>query len=60
MGENTNKSDLLKELLTKQIKDVPANYRLHYGDLKRICKYIPHSIFDENKCCIWEGYITNS
>ena len=60
MSEFINKSELLKELLTKQLSNVPPNMRLYYGDLKRICKYISNSIFDENKCCIWEGYITNS
>ena len=28
-------------------------------DQKRICKYICSSIFDENVCCIWDGYVTN-
>ena len=27
--------------------------------MKRICKYIDTSIFDNNQCCIWNGYITN-
>lgn len=27
--------------------------------MKRICKYIDTSIFDKNKCCLWNGYITN-
>jgi hypothetical protein len=27
--------------------------------MKRICKYIDTSIFDQANCCIWNGYITN-
>lgn len=27
--------------------------------MKRICKYINNSIFDEDECCLWNGYITN-
>lgn len=53
-------NELLTELITKQIKDLPHDKKLQYTDLKRICKYINTSIFDENRCCIWNGYITNS
>lgn len=58
--EKTESSELLKELLTKQLKTVQYQKRLQYSDLKRICKYINSSIFDPVKCCKWEGYITNS
>lgn len=60
MQEKTEGSELLKELLTKQLKSVQYQKRLQYSDLKRICKYINSSIFDPVKCCKWEGYITNS
>lgn len=55
------KNKLLNELISKQIKDsnLYPKKKLQYNDLKRICKYINGSIFDENKCCIWNGYITN-
>jgi len=62
-NDNANKADsneLFKELISRQIKTVPANKKLHYADMKRICKYVSGSIFDENKCCIWNGYVTNS
>jgi hypothetical protein len=49
-----------KELMTKQIKNITVSKKLSYNDLKRIAKYITSSIFDENKCCLWTGYITNS
>ena len=49
-----------KELMSKQIKNVHTTKKLSYNDLKRIAKYISSSIFDENTCCLWNGYITNS
>lgn len=54
-----DKNELLRELISKQLKNVQCNKKLQYTDLKRICKYINRSIFDENKCCVWNGYITN-
>lgn len=57
--EMISNSILLKELLDKQLKDVPLKYKLQYGDLKRISKYINTSIFNEQTCCIWTGYVTN-
>lgn len=57
-----NKADnrkILKELITKQIKDVPVDRKLRYKDLCRISKYIESSIFDDDECCIWNGYVTN-
>lgn len=51
---------LLKELISKQINNVPIDKKLQYSDLRRICKYIRTSIFDENNCCIWNGYVTNA
>lgn len=53
-------NELFKELISKQLKNVPVNKKLQYTDIKRICKYINSSIFDEKHCCIWNGYITNA
>lgn len=53
------KGDIFKELLSKQLKNIQPNKKLLFSDLKRICKYIDTSIFDEDNCCIWNGYITN-
>lgn len=53
-------NEILTELINKQLKNIDSKKKLQYSDLKRICKYIDNSIFDENKCCIWKGYITNS
>jgi len=56
----TDNNELLRELVSKQLKNIPSDKKLQYTDLRRICKYINSSIFDENKCSIWNGYITNS
>ena len=62
MSDNSSleKKKYLKELITNQLKTVPPNRRLIYKDLARITKYIDSSIFDEDTCCIWDGYVTNA
>ena len=55
MGKNT-----VEELMKKQLDNVPEEYKLSESDLKRILKYINTSLFDENECCLWKGYITNN
>lgn len=52
-------SELLNDMLKKQLKTIAHDKKLKYNDLKRLCKYINGNIFDETKCCIWNGYITN-
>ena len=52
--------DLFNELLQNQLKNVPLEKKLRYADIKRLCKYINTSIFDENVCSMWTGYITNA
>lgn len=52
-------TDLLTELLSKQLKDIPIDKKLRFSDLRRICKYISGNIFDESTCCLWSGYVTN-
>lgn len=54
----TNK-EILDELLKKQLKNVTSN-KLSFEDIRRLSKYIKSSIFDENYCSLWNGYITNS
>lgn len=51
--------EILDELLKKQLKNVTFN-KLSFEDIKRLSKYIKTSIFDENYCSLWSGYITNS
>ena len=57
---DTKNSELLTELLQKQLKNVPIDKKLRYADLKRLCKYLNVSIFDENICSLWKGYVTNT
>lgn len=51
--------DILNELIQKQLKNVDHDKKLNYNELKRLSKYINTTIFDETKCCMWNGYITN-
>lgn len=53
------KNNLLSELLTKQLSDLPTNKKLQYNDIKRLTKYLAATIFDENICSLWSGYVTN-
>lgn len=50
---------ILNELIQNQVKTVPLDKKFRYNDLKRLCKHLHSSIFDENTCCLWDGYITN-
>jgi hypothetical protein len=57
--EHLESTLLLKELLQKQLKDIPLDKKFQYNDLRRLCKYINKSLFDETKCSLWTGYVTN-
>ncbi len=57
--DNDDQKKFLDELITKQIKNIPIERKLHNKDLRRIVKYINSSIFDEDKCCMWNGYVTS-
>ena len=54
-----NKSQIINELITCQLKNIKSDKKLQYNDLQRISKYINNSVFDQNNCSIWNGYITN-
>ena len=54
------KSEILNELINKQLKKIPNEKKMSYSDLERLVKYIDKSIFDKNSCCLWLGYVTNS
>jgi hypothetical protein len=57
--ENIVNDKLLKELMNHQLDDIPSEWKLEISDMKRICQYINSSIFDMDKCSLWQGYITN-
>jgi hypothetical protein len=52
-------NDILKELLLKQLPNINPTKKLTFNDIKRISKFLTTSIFDENNCSLWNGYITN-
>jgi len=57
--EKVSYDKLLKELKNNQLENVPDDWKMEIGDMKRICQYINSSIFDDHKCTLWHGYITN-
>ena len=54
--DNNNK--LYKDMIAKQINVTNVN-KLSTQDIQRITKNLSKSIFDNNECSIWNGYITN-
>lgn len=58
-SKNNNAEKIFKELANKQLKNVHSSKKLQINDIKRISKKISTSIFDNNTCAIWNGYITN-
>ena len=48
-----------RELKSKQLQNVPQSKKLRPNDIHRIVRHTDTSIFDEEKCCLWTGYITN-
>ena len=55
MKENNDK--IFIELIKNQKKNIQADKKLLYNDIKRISKYLNKSIFND-ECSIWTGYIT--
>ncbi len=58
-SDENNNNNFLKEMLINQLKNVNSNKKLSYSDIKRISKFLNISIFDQEKCSLWIGYITN-
>ena len=56
--ENDNNT-ILKKLIKNQLKNIKPEYKLNNSDLNRISKNLNDDIFS-NKCCLWQGYITNN
>lgn len=52
-------TDIFDELIQNQLHNIPSEWKLQVNDMKRICKYIDSSIFENDSCCLWKGYITN-
>ena len=56
----TAKNQRMVQMLQYQKKNLSYKIKLEFDDIKRIVNNIDTSIFDENECCIWKGYITNN
>jgi len=54
-----HKMEREKELKRRQLSNVPASKKLRPNDIHRIVHHTDNSIFDEEKCALWTGYITN-
>jgi hypothetical protein len=51
---------IFRELVSKQLRNIPTNKKLQLSDIKRISRRLKTSLFDENICSLWSGYITNT
>ena len=57
-ADSDDNTDLFQEMVNNQLANIPTGKKLQFSDIKRICKYLSASIFDED-CSLWDGYITN-
>lgn len=48
-----------RELKRRQLTAIPASKKLRPNDIHRIVQHTDNSIFDNERCCLWTGYITN-
>ena len=48
----------IKEMMDKRLENVDNENKFSYNDIQNISKNLNTSIFDENNCSIWTGYIT--
>lgn len=53
-----NKNLIFQELIRNQRKNLNADKKLNLSDLKRISSYLNKSIFTEDECSLWDGYVT--
>lgn len=54
-----NEFKIIKVMMKTQRKNILESKRLNVSDMRRIYKNITSDLFDEKKCCLWNGYITN-
>ena len=52
------KNQFLIDMIHKQRRNLQFQYKLEFGDIKRIINNINNNPFNNN-CCVWNGYITN-
>lgn len=55
-------NEKIKDMVEKQLKDINNHKKLSFNEIKRICRNLPNdvTIFDNDKCCIWNGSVANS
>lgn len=58
--QSSLKNQILIQMMQYQKKNLPFKLRLDFDDVKRIVDNIETSPFDDENCCIWNGYITNN
>ena len=49
----------IEKMKNKQLPNISASKKLRPSDIHRIVQHTETSIFDEDKCCKWKGYVTN-
>lgn len=59
MDDSFSTNELIEEMISNQLHNVPLERRLCYKDISRIANRIDCSIFNDSTCCLWQGYITN-
>ena len=52
---DVKKRPWLQELIDNQLKNVRQSKRLYFIDLQNIINNVESSLFDDSKCCIWNG-----
>ena len=57
-NKNNNINNILFSLIKNQRSNIPFDKKLSYTDLKRISKYLNSSLFNNDECVLWSGYIT--
>ena len=57
-NKNNNINNILFSLIKNQRSSIPFDKKLSYTDLKRISKYLNSSLFNNDECVLWSGYIT--
>lgn len=51
------KNILFREFLKRQKKDIQPIYKLSPKDIMRLLKFIETSPFNNDMCCLWNGYM---
>jgi hypothetical protein len=61
MSNNDKLNDsLIIEMVKRQLNDVVSESKFSYNDIQKVSKNLDISIFNEQDCSVWNGYITNA